>query len=564
MGKKVLIVGGVAGGASVAARVRRLDESAEIIMFEKGPHVSFSNCSLPYHLSGIVEDSEKLVLMSPDIFKSRYNIEARVQQEVIQINRDKKTITVKDLISDKTYEEGYDKLVLSPGASPIRPNLEGIDNSNVFTVRNVVDIENINSYIKQKGMKDIAVIGGGFIGVEVAENLKLANYNVTLVEFANQVMAPFDYDMAQILHKEMVDHGVELILDDGLAKISDGYITTNSGRKIDAQAVVLAIGVRPETNLAKEAGLEIGETGAIKVDSNYLTSDRDIYAVGDAIEVYHRLLQKQTRLALAGPAQKQARAAADHMYGIPNRNIGVIGSSSIHLFDLNAASTGLNARTAEQAGMMYDYVYLMPGDKVGLMPDSNPMHFKLVYEYPTGRILGAQAIGKGNVDKRIDVIATMITMNGTLEDLKDLELTYSPMLGTAKDVVNHAALVGLNLLQGRYKEVKVSQVRELVESNAFIIDAREKGEYNAGHFKNAVNIPLSEFRQRLDEIPKGQPVYIHCRSGQRSYNMVMALQNLGYENVYNISGSYLGVNLYEYFNDLVTGRERIVTEYNFK
>lgn len=564
MGKKVLIVGGVAGGASVAARVRRLDESAEIIMFEKGPHVSFSNCSLPYHLSGIVEDSEKLVLMSPDIFKNRYNIEARVQQEVIQINRDKKTITVKDMISDKTYEEGYDKLVLSPGASPIRPNLEGIDNSNVFTVRNVVDIEKINSYIKQKGIKDIAVIGGGFIGVEVAENLQLADYNVTLVEFANQVMAPFDYDMAQILHKEMMDHGVELILNDGLAKISDGYITTNSGRKIDAQAVVLAIGVRPETNLAKEAGLEIGETGAIKVDSNYVTSDKDIYAVGDAIEVYHRLLQKQTILALAGPAQKQARAAADHMYGIPNRNIGVIGSSSIHLFDLNAASTGLNTRTAEQAGMMYDYVYLMPGDKVGLMPNSNPMHFKLVYEYPTGRILGAQAIGKGNVDKRIDVIATMITMNGTLEDLKDLELTYSPMLGTAKDVVNHAALVGLNLLQGRYKEVKVSQVRELVESNAFIIDAREQGEYNAGHFKNAVNIPLSEFRQRLDEIPKDQPVYIHCRSGQRSYNMVMALQNLGYENVYNISGSYLGVNLYEYFNDLVTGRERIVTEYNFK
>src|SRR5699024_9709137 len=285
----------------------------------------------------------------------------------------------------KIYEEDYDKLVLSPGASPIRPNLEGIVKSNVFTVRIVVDIEKLNTYIKQKGMKDIAVIGGGFIGVEVAENLKLADYNVTLVEFANQVMAPFDYDMAQILHKEMVDHGVNLVLDDGLAQISDGYIITNSGRKIDAQAVVLAIGVRPETNLAKEAGLEIGETGAIKVDSNYLTSDKDIYAVGDAIEVYHRLLQKQTRLALAGPAQKQARAAADHMYGIPNRNIGVIGSSSIHLFDLNAASTGLNARTAEQAGMMYDYVYLMPGDKVGLMPDSNPLHFKLVYEYQIGR-----------------------------------------------------------------------------------------------------------------------------------------------------------------------------------
>ena len=563
MTKKILIVGGVAGGASVAARVRRLDESAEIIMFDKGPHVSFSNCSLPYHLSGIVEESQELVLMSPDKFKDRYNIEARVQQEVIQINRDKKTITIKDLTSNKIYEEDYDKLVLSPGASPIRPNLEGIDKSNVFTVRNVVDIENLNTYIKQKGVKDIAVIGGGFIGVEVAENLKLADYNVTLVEFANQVMASFDYDMAQILHKEMVDHGVKLILDDGLAKISDGSITTNSGRKIDAQVVVLAIGVRPETSLAKDAGLEIGETGAIKVDTNYLTSDKDIYAVGDAIEVYHRLLQKQTRLALAGPAQKQARVAADHIYGKINRNIGVIGSSSIHLFNLNAASTGLNARTAELAGITNDYVYVMPGDKVGLMPDSNPIHFKLVYEYPTGRILGAQAIGKGNVDKRIDVIATLITMNGTLEDLKDLELTYSPMLGTAKDVVNHAALVGLNILQGRYKEVKVSEVRELVEDNAFIIDAREKGEYNLGHLKNTVNIPLSEFRQRLNEIPQDQPVYIHCRTGQRSYNMVMALMNLGYENVYNISGSYLGINLFEYFKDLVTGRDRIVTEYNF-
>ncbi|GIO17666.1 hypothetical protein J18TS1_07660 [Oceanobacillus oncorhynchi subsp. incaldanensis] len=300
------------------------------------------------------------------------------------------------------------------------------------------------------------------------------------------------------------------------------------------------------------------------MDTNYVTSDPNIYAVGDAIEVYHRLLHKPARLALAGPAQKQARAAADHMYGIRSRNQGVIGSSSIHLFDLNAASTGLNVRTAEQAGISSDSVYVMPGDKVGLMPNSNPMHFKLVYEYPPGRILGAQAIGKGNVDKRIDVIATIITMNGTLDDLKELELTYSPMLGTAKDVVNHAALVALNQLEGRYKEVKVSCVRELVENHAFIIDAREKGEYNAGHLKHAINIPLSEFRDRLTEIPKDEPVYIHCRSGQRSYNMVMALNNLGYEKVYNISGSYLGINLYEYFNDLSMNREKIVTAYNFK
>ena len=563
MGKKVVIVGGVAGGASVAARVRRLDENAEIVMFEKGAHVSFSNCSLPYHLSGIVEDSESLIVMEPEVFKTRYNIEARVNQEVIYINRHKQTITVKILTSGETYEEPYDKLVLSPGAEPIRPNLEGMDNNNVFTVRNVTDIRHVSNFIKQKDMKDIAVIGGGFIGVEVAENLKLAGYNVSIVEFADQIMAPYDNDIIQILHKEMVDQGVELILDDGLKKIEEGFIKTNKNKNIKADAVILAIGVRPDTTLAKEANLGIGETGAIKVDHNYLTSDHNIYAVGDAIEVYHKLLLKPTRLALAGPAQKQARAAADHIYGIPNRNQGVIGSSSIKLFDLNAASTGLNAKMAEQAGIPHDSVYVMPGDKVGLMPDSNPMHFKLVYEYPTGRLLGAQAIGKGNVDKRIDVMAAMITMNGTVEDLKTLELTYSPMLGTAKDVVNHAALVATNQLDGRYQEIKVSEVRGLVENNAFIIDAREKDEFESGHLKNAVNIPLSEFRDRMEEIPKDEPVYVHCRSGQRSYNMVKALNNLGYENIYNISGSYLGINLYEYFNDLVTGRDKIVTAYNF-
>lgn len=564
MGKKILIVGGVAGGASVAARVRRLDEQAEIIMFEKGPHVSFSNCSLPYHLSGIVESSDKLVLLNPETFKRRYNIEARVHQEVIKINREKKTITVKNLLHDETYEESYDKLVLSTGAEPIRPRIDGADQKHVFTVRNVGDIENLNSYIKHEGIEDVAVIGGGFIGVEVAENLKLAGFNVSLVEYAPQIMMPFDYDMAQILHKEMLDKGVNLIVDDGLAKIGEDHIETNSGRKIGAQAVVMAIGVRPETRLAEEAGLEIGETGGIKVDANYVTNDEDIYAVGDAIEVYHRLLHAPTRLALAGPAQKQARAAADHMYGIPNQNRGVIGSSSIQIFDLYAASTGINERTAEKAGLQYDSVYVMPSDKVGLMPNSNPLHFKLVYEVPTGKLLGAQAIGKGNVDKRIDVMAAMITMNATLEDLKDLELSYSPMLGTAKDVVNQAALVALNQLQGRYKEVKVSEVRELVEKGAFIIDAREKREYEAGHLVGAVNIPLSEFRERLDEIPKDQPVYIHCRSGQRSYNMVMALENLGFKNVYNVAGSYLGICLYEYFNDVTTDREKIVTEYNFK
>lgn len=563
MSKKYVIVGGVAGGASVAARLRRLDENAEIIMFEKGPHVSFSNCALPYYLSGTVPTSKKLILNTPENFKQRYNIDARVNQEVIKINRDEKTVQVKDLTTGKTYEESYDKLVLSPGAKPIVPKLEGIDKPHVFTIRNVVDIENVYNYLQENNVQDIAVIGGGFIGVEVAENLKLADYNVTLIEFANQVLAPFDYDMAQIIHKELFDKGVNLILNDGLAKVSDDFVETQSGKKVTAQAVVLAIGVRPETTLAEEAGLEIGKLGGIKVDANYRTSDPDIYAVGDAIEVYHRLTHQPTRLALAGPAQKQARAVADHIYGIPNRNRGVIGSLSLRVFDLNLAATGLNARTAEKAGISFDSVYIFPNDKVGIMPDSHPLHFKLIYEVPTGKILGAQAIGKGNVDKRIDVIAAMIHMNATLEDLKDLELSYSPLLGTAKDVVNQAALVALNQLQSRYQEVKVSDVRKLVEENAFIIDARERREFERGHLKNAVNIPLSEFRKRLDEIPKDRPVYIHCRSGQRSYNMVMALKNIGYDNVYNIAGSFMGICLYEYFNDITTGREKIVTEYNF-
>jgi len=527
MGKRILIIGGVAGGASVAARARRIDEEAEIIMFEKGPHVSFSNCALPFHLSGMVENGDDLVLMCPTQFKNQYNIEARVNSEVIKIIREDKKVVVKNLLTGEEYEESYDKLVLSPGANPILPrSIEGVTGSNVFTVRNVVDIKKLKNYIDSNNIKDIAVVGGGFIGVEVAENLCLADKNVSLIEALDQIMSPFDYDMAQILHKEMMDKGVNLILSDGVKKIDEDFVELQSGKKVAAKVVVMAIGVSPETGLAKDAGLEIGVTGGIKVDHNYLTNDKDIYAVGDAIEVYNRLTHKTSRLALAGPAQRQARAAADNMYNIHHNNNGVIGSSVVQVFDLGAASTGLNEKAAKAAGISYDFVYIIPGDKVGLMPDSNPMHFKLIYEYPTGRILGAQAIGKGNVD-------------------------------------NFAALVGLNLLYGKFRQVPVTIVRELVENDEFIVDVREKHEYEQGHLKNSVNIPLSEIRERMSEIPKDKPVYLHCRSSQRSYNAVMALQNSGYDNVINISGSYLGICCYEYYQDQVTGRAKIVTEYNF-
>ncbi len=564
MSKRILIVGGVAGGASVAARARRVDEQAEIIMFEKGPYVSFSNCALPYYLSGTVKKAEHLVLMSPERFHKQYNIEARINSEVIKIDRLKKTVTVRNNNTEEEYEEYYDTLVLSPGAKPILPGkLKGIDLPNVFTVRNVSDIVKIKAYIDTNGVDDIAVVGGGFIGVEVAENLRNAGKNVALIEAANQIMSPFDYDMVQILHKEMVDHGINLIVEDGIERITDDFVILMSGRKITAKAVVMAVGVIPETELAKEAGLEIGVSGGIKVNHNYQTSDANIYSVGDAIEVYNRLTHKPTRLPLAGPAQMQARAAADSMYGMYTSNRGVIGSSAVRIFGLNAASTGLSEKAAKAAEISYDSVYIIPMDKVGLMPDSAPMHFKLIYEYPSGRILGAQAIGTGNVDKRIDVIATLICMGGTLEDLKGLELCYSPLFSTAKDAVNHAALVGLNVLHGKVKQIPVSRVRELVEKKAFIVDVRERNEYEYGHLHGAVSIPLSELRQRVNEIPKDIPVYLHCRSSQRSYNACMALQNMDYKNVINISGSFLGICLYEYYNDVVTGREKIVTNYNF-
>ncbi len=564
MSNKIVVIGGVAGGASAAARARRLDESAEIVMFERGPNVSFSNCCLPYRLSDTVDCCDDLVLMSPNCFKTQYNIDARVNSEVTKIKREEKKVAVKNLKTGEEYEESYDKLVLSPGANPILPgSIKGVKKDNVFTVRNVVDIDKLHTYINENNIEDVAVIGAGFIGVEVAENLHDAGKNVSLVEAMDQVMAPFDFDMAQLLHKELYDKDVNLVLNDALVEITDNSIILKSGKEIDAKAVVMAIGVSPETNLAKDAELEIGETGGIKVDHNYQTNDDNIYAVGDAIEVYCRMTHRKTRLPLAGPAQRQARAAADNIYGIPHRNNGTIGSSIVRIFDLNAASTGLNEKTAKETGISYDVVYVIPGDKVGLMPESNPMHFKLLYEYPTGRIIGAQAIGKGNVDKRIDVIATLILMGGTLEDLKEMELCYAPLFGTAKDVVNHAALVGLNLLNGVFEQVRVTEVRELVENDAFIVDVREEDEFAEGHLVNSVNIPLSVLRNRVDEIPKDQPVYLHCRSAQRSYNAVMALQGMGYENVYNISGSFLGICSYEYYLDQTTDREKIVTEYNF-
>ncbi|PRR79938.1 Coenzyme A disulfide reductase [Clostridium liquoris] len=566
MSKKYLIVGGVAGGASTAARLRRLSEEDEIIMFERDPHVSFSNCCLPYHLSGTVKKAESLVLMHPDKFLAQYNIDARVNNEVIAIDRVKKEVTVKKTLTGEEYTENYDKLILSPGAKAIVPPIKGIEGIKVFTVRNVVDIDKLNKSVKAMGITNISVIGGGFIGVEVAENLKEAGHNVTLIEALPHIMKPFDYDMAQILHKEMYDKGVNLIVGNKVSAFEEDTVVLESGKKIEAEAVVMAIGVAPETSLAVKAGLEIGETGSIKVDQNYRTSDKDIYAVGDAIEVYHALAGKTVRLPLAGPAQKQARQVADHIHGRVVRNTGFIGSSIVKCFDYNAASVGLNEEMikALKLDINYEVAKVIPGDKVGLMPGCEPLHFKLIFQVPTGKVLGAQAIGRGNVDKRVDVIATAIKFGATVDDLRDLELCYAPPFGTAKDVVNFAGYVATNLLHGEFKQVREKDIRDLVKKGACIIDVREKKEYELSHIIGAKNIPLSEIRQRINEIPKDEPVYLQCRSAQRSYNALMALKHLGYENVYNVSGGFMGISFYEYFNDVTTGREKIVTDYNFR
>lgn len=564
MSKKIVIVGGVAGGASAAARIRRLDEHAEIIMFERGPYVSFSNCCLPFHLSETIEAADDLVLMTPQQFHKQYNITAKVNQEVIKIDKEARTVTIRNVQTLEEYTESYDELVLSPGARAILPqSIKGIDGAHVFSVRNVPDIDQIKRYMDNHNVKEVAVVGGGFIGLEVAENLQLAGKKVSLIEAADQVMTPFDYDMAQILHKEIHDHGVDLILEDRLVEIQEDQVILDSGKVVSAQMVVMAIGVLPETKLAVESGLELGQTGAIKVNHHYQTSAPHIYAVGDSIEVTHQQTGKITQLTMAGPAQRQARAAADHIYGRTYRNHGVIGSSVVRVFNMNAACTGLNEKQCQKEGIDYRTSYVIPKDKVGLMPGSKPIFFKLIFAYPSGQVLGAQCIGEGNVDKRVDVIATLITFNGNLEDLKELELCYSPDYGTAKDAVNMAALVGLNILNGEYKQTPVTEIRALVESGALIIDGREEHEYQEGHIKGAVNIPMSQFRERLSEIPKDQPVYIHCLSSQRSYNMVRALGMLGYDHVYNLMGSFLGISLYEYFNDQVKDREPIVTNYRF-
>ena len=542
---KTVIVGGVAGGASAAARLRRLDESAEIVMFERGEYISFANCGLPYYIGGEIVKKSALTLQTPQSFRSRFNVDVRVNSEVTAIDRAAKTVTVNSKERGE-YTESYDKLILSPGAAPIVPNMEGADLDRVFTLRNIPDTIKIKEYVEEEFPGSAVVVGGGYIGVEMAENLKKAGVEVTIVELADHVIAPLDYDMACDVHRHLRENGVTLILQNGVQSIAEEgsklKVTLSSGQ-VETDMVILAVGVRPDTALAKEAGLTLNPRGAIVVDEHMLTSDPDIYAVGDAVEITDFVTGQKGYIPLAGPANKQGRIAADNICGIPSVYKNTQGSSILKVFDMTVATTGVNERTAKAAGLNYDKVYTYSNSHASYYPGSTGMSIKTIYEKGTVRILGAQIVGFDGVDKRCDVLATAIRAGMTASDLCDLELCYAPPFGSAKDPVNFVGYVIENTLSGQVKNFFWDDVASLPrDGSVTLLDVRTDSERaNGQYIEGFLHIPVDELRQRAGELDKSKPVYIHCRTGLRSYVACRMLAGMGFD-CYNLSG---GWRLYE-------------------
>lgn len=539
--KKILIVGGVAGGATAAARLRRLDETSQIIMFERGEYISFANCGLPYYIGGVIENRDALLVQTVEGMSKRFNLDIRNFSEVVSIDPENKTISVKNLKTNEEYKESYDELILSPGASPIKPPIPGLDKAeNVFTLRNIPDTDRIKAYVDDNRPKETAVIGGGFIGVEMAENLVERGVKVHLIEMLDQVMAPFDYEMAQILHGHMEDNGVDLILGDGVDSFkNDGNtIVLKSGKEVSTDMTILSIGVRPENQLAKDAGLDLGPRGHILVDENMMTSKDHIYAVGDAIQTKDLIFEEGANIALASPANRQARIVADRINGIDSKYKGVLGTSVAKVFDMTASSTGNNEKKLKQMGIEnYETVHLHPLSNAGYYPTANPMDLKLIFEVPSGRVLGAQAIGYTGVEKRIDVIATAIAAGMTVRELQDIELAYAPPFSSAKDPVNMAGYAASNILDGLVKKVDVMEIDQLVEGGEYLLDIRTEEEYSLGNINGSVNIPLDELRDRMDEIPKDRNIYVNCQVGLRGYLGCRILNQNGF-NTYNLDGGY--------------------------
>lgn len=557
MSKKIIIVGGVAGGATAAARIRRLDEQAEIIVFERSGFVSYANCGLPYYIGGVIQDKEELTLQTPENFRERFRIDVRVRHEVTALHPDKKTVSVKNLKTGEEFEENYDKLLLSPGARPVQPNLPGVGIDNLFTLRTVEDTLRIREFVLKEKPKSAVLAGGGYIGLEVAENLRELGMDVTIVQRPNQVLNPLDYEMATFVHAKMREKGIHLMLGHSVEGFEqkDGktMVILKDGEPLKTDMVILAIGVAPDTHLAKEAGLTLGIKNSIVVNERMETSVPDIYAVGDAVEVHHRITGQKALISLAGPANKQGRIAADNICGGNSSYKGSQGSSVIKIFDMTVATTGLNEQAAKQAGIDCDKVYLSPSSHASYYPGGTMMTMKVLFEKETYRLLGAQIIGYDGVDKRIDVLATAMAAGMSALELQDLDLAYAPPYSSAKDPVNMAGFMIDNIETGTLKQFFWDEVGELPDDGSVILlDTRTTEEYGRGHINGFVNIPLDELRERIGEIRRGLPVYVMCQSGLRSYLSCRILAQNGFD-CYNFSGGY---RLYEtIYRDCVAAKQ---------
>ena len=552
---KVVIVGGVAGGATAAARIRRLDEQAQIVVFEKSHYVSYANCGLPYYIGGVIDDPAELTLQTPESFFSRFRVEMRVRHEVTAIHPERKTVSVTELESGRTFEESYDKLLLSPGARPTQPRIPGVGIEKVFTLRTVEDTFRIKAYIEKYHPKSAVLAGGGFISLELAENLRGQGMEVTIVQRPKQLMNPFDPDMASFIHAEMRKHGVRLALGhtvEGFEEKAGGVdVLLKDEAPLHADMVVLAIGVTPDTQLAKDAGLALGLKGSIVVNDRMETSEPDIYAVGDAVQVRHYVTGQDAVIALAGPANKQGRIAADNICGGDSRYPGSQGSSIIKVFDITAAVTGLNETNARKAGIDADKVILSPMSHAGYYPGGRLMTMKVVFEKGTYRLLGAQIVGYEGVDKRIDVLATAIHAGLSAVQLKELDLAYAPPYSSAKDPVNMAGFMVENIAEGMLRQFHVEDVPALpVDGSVTLLDTRTEEEYRQGHIAGFRNIPVDELRKRMDEIEPGKPVYVICQSGLRSYIAYRILAGNGFD-CYNFSGGFR-------FYDTVVNERRLI------